>query len=108
MEKLDRLVELLERMRTEIPDDVLSKDDEDGLLYYPENYEFTGVNGYQEMYDEAESLCFEVIVSRGGWPLNKNRSELMSRGFSTYPGDHDSFGWITGCIQKDGRVLVFG
>ena len=36
--------------------------------------------------------------------------KLRGRGYRVYAGDKDSFGWLTGCIQKHGdeRILVYG
>jgi hypothetical protein len=33
---------------------------------------------------------------------------LITHGYPVFPGERDSFGWLTGCIQTKRGILVFG
>lgn len=64
--------------------------------------------GFKEFLDEVEMYaCGDLITAQGGcnW---KNISDLKKSGFDVYAGDKDSFGWLTGCIESDGKVFVYG
>lgn len=55
-------------------------------------------------------LCCGLLITVGGSVNYKNLLTLEKAGYDVYAGDKDSFGWLTGCIQKKGddRILVFG
>jgi hypothetical protein len=33
---------------------------------------------------------------------------MIKNGYDVYPGEHDSYGWITGCIKTTRGIIVFG
>ena len=53
--------------------------------------------------------CSELINSDGScnW---FNIDKVMKAGYEVYAGDKDSFGWLVGCIQKEGsdHILTYG
>ena len=62
------------------------------------------------LVDEAEGLCCQNLITSSG-RCNWNNIKLLRRcGYSVFAGESDSFGWLTGCVQKDGdpRILVYG
>ena len=63
-----------------------------------------------ELRDEAEGLCNECLITNGGQCNWDNIHKLRSNGYLVFAGEKDSFGWLTGCVQKRGdqRVLVYG
>lgn len=58
----------------------------------------------QQAVNEAE---YELITIRGGcnW---KAMAGLEKHGYRIFPGEQDSFGWLTGCIRTPKGVLVYG
>lgn len=40
--------------------------------------------------------------------IYEHTMRLSSYGYSMYPGEKDSFGWLTGCIKTKRGVIVFG
>lgn len=66
--------------------------------------------GYPSDIAEAaeEFACEELITECGDCNWLRIRELVKKRGYCIYPGDEDSFGWLTGCIEKDGKVLVYG
>ena len=68
-------------------------------------------NNYVEYSDLAKDMEYEackyLIKSNGGVNYT-NKSILEENGFKVYPGEQDSFGWLTGVIERNNRQLVFG
>lgn len=58
--------------------------------------------------DEASGLaCEELITSNGG--CNRTNMRLLDQaGFHVFPGEQDSFGWLTGCIRTKKGIVVYG
>ena len=84
-------------------------------LYDTQNNSYSD-EGYAEyfkesdLYDEIEGLCNEYLITESGGCNWDNICVLRSKGYSVYAGEKDSFGWLTGCIQKkgDNRIVVYG
>lgn len=94
------MVEKLVKILDEIQDrkDLLS---EDGKYF--------DVNLDNPKLKEAEGLACEELITLAGRPNVEGIREMATYGYRVYPGDRDSFGWLTGCIQKgNGPILVFG
>lgn len=73
----------------------------DGCRYF--NTQDDGLASYAELL-----ACGLFITSDGGCDW-ENIIKFKSKGFDIFAGDKDSFGWLTGCIQKgDGAILVYG
>lgn len=74
-------------------------------------YQEDGWTGFNEneMYKEVVGLCDEYLISNGqcNWD---NICILRKNGYRVFAGEKDSFGWLTGCVQKndDERVIVYG
>lgn len=87
-----------------------------GELYSTEgNSEVDEYDGcqYFKTYDvrnRAEGLCNELLITNGGQCNWDNIYILRSNGYRVFAGERDSFGWLTGCVQKnnDLRILVYG
>lgn len=79
------------------------KGEEEGGEYYFGTVGYT-LGHYCELLANGE-----LITSDGqcNWDMIR---ELRDRGYRVYAGEKDSFGWLTGCIQKHGdeRILVYG
>lgn len=64
-----------------------------------------------EYNDEANRLAgdaCEYLITSDGDVNYKNIRILEFYGFKVYPGESDSFGWLTGVIERNNRKLVFG
>lgn len=70
---------------------------------------WTGFNE-NEMYNEVVGLCNEYLITNAGLCNWDNIHILRSNGYRVFAGEKDSFGWLTGCVQKDDdeRVVVYG
>lgn len=59
---------------------------------------------------ELQSMCCEFLICDDGTCNWNNINILRRNGYRVFSGERDSFGWLTGCIQKRGdkRILVYG
>lgn len=58
--------------------------------------------------EEAEGAACGALITGQGQCNWSNIFILKNMGFEVYAGDQDSFGWLTGVIEKDGVKLVYG
>lgn len=70
-------------------------------------------NGYfqsGDLVERAEGLCCEQLITANGGCNWANIKTLHNNGYDVFAGEKDSFGWLTGCVQKkgDNRILVYG
>lgn len=63
-----------------------------------------------ELVDRVEGLCCEELITSNGGCNWANIKILRENGYDVFAGDKDSFGWLTGCVQRkgDNRILVYG
>lgn len=63
-----------------------------------------------EIVDRAEELCCEQLITAKGGCDWENIKILRENGYRVFAGEKDSFGWLTGCVQRNGdnRILVYG
>lgn len=62
----------------------------------------------KDLEDAAEAMCCGYMITSGGACNWENIYKLRKCGYAVYPGDKDSFGWLTGVVTKGGKKLVFG
>ena len=97
---MDELIKALNNLYAD--ESVAVNHDDNGLDYFD-------VNTSEVAEFVAGLCCGELITSYGGcnWAAIK---KLEAAGYDVYAGEKDSFGWLTGCVQKAGsdRVLVYG
>lgn len=53
----------------------------------------------KELVKEAVRLADEVLITSEGKPNYESINYLKEHGFNVFPGEKDSFGWLTGCIK---------
>lgn len=58
--------------------------------------------------NEIEILACDTLVGSKGECLWDNHRILNTNGFSVFPGERDRFGWLTGCIQTEKGIIVYG
>ena len=62
-----------------------------------------------EELQEVVGLMDETFITSKGHPNYENINWFKERGYRVFPGEKDSFGWLTAGIQKlGGPVLWFG
>lgn len=75
-------------------------------------YQEDGWTGFNEseLYNETVALCNDYLIGNGGLCNWDNIRILRENGYRVFAGEKDSFGWLTGCVQKQGdpRILVYG
>jgi hypothetical protein len=54
------------------------------------------------------NLANTVLIDEDGHNSHECEEYLRSNGFSIFPGEQDSFGWLTGCIQTKKGIIVYG
>ena len=83
----------------------------DGSVFESED-EFDGVvAGSSNALVEAAIVCAEdaLITSKGSGVRYEAFDDLLRVGmWKVFPGEQDSFGWLTGCIRTKKGILVFG
>ena len=83
-------------------------------LYDDQNniYQEDGFTGFNEcdIYNEVTALCDEYLIGNGGCCNWTNINILRNNGYRVFAGEKDSFGWLIGCVQKQGdpRIIVYG
>ncbi len=99
MGDMDKLVELLEELYDGQNNSMVSE--EDNKDYFICNL---------ATYDEIDYLASKLLITEEGKCNWENINLLKSRGYNVFAGDKDSFGWLTGCIQKkdDDRIFIYG
>lgn len=53
-------------------------------------------------------LANEILIGEDGHPNRKNIDKVIEKGFYTFPGEMDRFGWVTGCIELSRGIIIFG
>ena len=84
--------------------DLLSKEpDEDGRQWFDTNLS-------DPLLDEVVGLMCETFITEDGQPNYANISWFKEHSdYRVFPGEKDSFGWLTAGIQKGtGPILWFG
>ena len=66
------------------------------------------LNNLQHLIEEAVKLANELLVTESGKCNWENHELLKKEGFHVYPGEQDRFGWLSGCIQTNKGILIFG
>lgn len=60
-----------------------------------------------ELMEQAASLATKTLIVGNKVP-NNLIEKMAEYGYEVYPGDRDSFGWLTGCLKTRRGVIVFG
>jgi hypothetical protein len=60
------------------------------------------------MVQQAISSAEELLIRADGQVDYRNVVLLERVGYQVRPGETDSFGWLSGCIQTTKGVIVFG
>jgi hypothetical protein len=76
---------------------------DDTIEIYKEHYSIT-----HPLVDAAKFLANECLIGDDGHPDRETMDEVVEAGFPIFPGEMDSFGWLTGCIQLSRGIIMFG
>lgn len=84
-------------------------------LYTTQNNSYSGEEHAEyfeesDLYNEIVGLCDEYLITKSGCCNWDNIHVLISKGYRVYAGEKGRFGWLTGCVQKNGdnRIVVYG
>lgn len=61
-----------------------------------------------ELLEAAELECCGALITPQGGCNWGNIELIKKRGYNVYPGDRDSFGWLTGVVERGGVKLIYG
>lgn len=53
-------------------------------------------------------LANQTLITDDAEPNINNMNKIINIGFSVFPGELDSYGWVTGCIELDDGIILFG
>lgn len=96
----EELVRALDRLYSYSFEETSEVSSDDGCSYFKES----------PFSDYVEGLCCGELICSDGSCDYDGILHLKKRGYDVFPGEQDSFGWLTGCVQKNGddRILVYG
>ena len=94
-----------ENFITELKEMFDSKDD-----FYCVQEDVDGIKNtiYSQLALKLSSNACEYLITSNGNVNYDNKKILEDNGFKIYPGEKDSFGWLTGIIERNNRKLIFG
>lgn len=95
---METLIKALEKLYGESNNSYVCE--EDSKAYFKNDETYIAVIGF----------CNEYLITEDGLCNWKNIGVLKEAGYYVYAGEKDSFGWLTGCVQKkgDNRIVVYG
>lgn len=100
-EKIKRLKELL-----------VEHDNNKEIQYTDNSIRYYNTNlRDNDIIKELEDLAIELFVTFDGRPNYAMIAAVKKESLHVFPGDKDSFGWLTGCVKLYGQnhaILVFG
>jgi hypothetical protein len=62
----------------------------------------------EPILNRIHSLACDILIAPGGQCNWDNIDKVKKAGFDVFPGDKDGFGWLTGCIQTNKGIIIFG
>ena len=80
---------------------VLKKIDEDTSI----DLSIRQVRNMHPLVKEAINLADDCLTDEDN---NYNIQYVKEAGFDVYAGEQDRFGWLTGCIELQRGVIIFG
>lgn len=92
---IERLIEELERIWRD--DTLLLRTDKGSKRYFN-----------TKKVNTVETLACNVLIFDNGGCNWENINKLRSLGWHVYAGERDSFGWLTGVIEKDNKLFFYG
>lgn len=100
-EKIKRLKELL-----------VEHDNNKEIQYTDDSTRYYNTNlRDNDIIKELEDLAYELFITANGRPNYDAINMAKREGINVFPGDKDSFGWLTGCVKlysQNHAILVFG
>lgn len=100
-EKIKRLKELL-----------AEHDDNEEIQYTDKGVKYYDGNQVDnEIIRKLEDLADDLFITSNGRPNYDVINMAKKEGIDVFPGEKDSFGWLTGCVKLHGQnhtILIFG
>jgi len=63
---------------------------------------------YKYLHPLIQSVIYLADTLLTGADKFDNMNYIKQHGFPIFPGEQDSFGWLTGCIQLKKGIIMFG
>jgi hypothetical protein len=60
------------------------------------------------LVNAAKYMANEYLIGDDGHPIRQAIDYVSTNGFYIYPGEMDSFGWLTACIELSRGIIMFG
>jgi len=89
---MDQLLNLLNTLES---DETLIPVDECITMYHP-------------LVDEISGLAEELLITSNGFCNWGNIETLKNKGYSVFPLERDSFGWLVGGISTSKGIIAYG
>lgn len=95
---MEKLIEFLQKINNgEIEVTTRRASDGDLIIQEPE-----------DIVNQISGLACSALITSESRCYWQNINELKKLGFDVYAGEKDSFGWLTGCIQTEKGVIIYG
>jgi hypothetical protein len=62
----------------------------------------------KDLAEKASALADTILIGPNGNCLWDQHDVLKAAGYDIFPGERDSIGWLTGCIQTTKGVIMYG
>ncbi len=91
----------------------MSTEDLDLIIYLlkrievDDSVEITNTS-YKYLHPLVQSVIYLADILLTGEDKFQNMKYIQQKGFPIFPGEQDSFGWLTGCIQLKKGIIMFG
>lgn len=76
-----------------------------------ENEEYLTDGYFNELHPEvkiAVSRANKLLITDTGTCNWDNINKLKQSGYNVFPGEVDRLGWLTGCIETNKGIIVYG
>lgn len=61
-----------------------------------------------KVFNAVRCLADYALVTSSGTCNHAAIQRVRNAGFHVYPGERDRYGWLTGCINTNVGIIVFG
>lgn len=107
-----KIQEIIDYMKKVTPEMCYPATNEYPVSWVNRNLINYGSDEEKELLGNIDEMLTELFIDNSGHPEYGNIIEAKKLGLKIYPGETDSFGWLTGCARlmgpPAGPVFVFG
>lgn len=89
----------LVQMLRDVDESCLEDGDDDKILSHHDHL----------LISVIQNLATNLLITKNGTPDFEEMDRLYhEHGYFIFPGERDSFGWLTACIRTKKGIIVFG